>query len=53
MITTMKKFENPMLQVVSIVNNDIITESLGVHGTTTNTQLAPGQRGIDEWYEGF
>ena len=49
----MKKYNSPMLQVVGIVKNDIITESMEVYGTTTNTQLSPGQRGLDDWYEGY
>ena len=41
MITNMKKYENPMLQIVSINNNDIVTASpIGV-GNTPVTQ--PGQ----------
>ena len=28
----MKKYENPMLQIVSINKNDIIVTSLGPHG---------------------
>ena len=52
----MKKYENPMLQVISI-KHDIVTEStMGIYDGTINTSseiLAPGRRGFDEWYEGF
>ena len=52
----MKKFENPMLQMVSISKHDIITTS-GERGVInsgwTSEQGAPGQRGIDSWYEGY
>ena len=49
-----KYFENPMLQVVSIKNNDIVTASndaLNVHEAIySGTPLAPGR--FDIWYEG-
>ena len=51
----MKKYENPMLQVVSINKKDIIATSdriMNIEGTS-GTYLAPGQRGIDSWYEGY
>ena len=50
MITNMKKYENPMLQIVSINNNDIVTASpIGVgNNTVTNPgQIqAPGRKSI-------
>ena len=53
----MKKYENPMLQVVSIKKNDIITDSAPLDsGSQDNDKaLAPGQRGLDfnSWYEGY
>ena len=53
----MKKYENPMLQVVGIKNNDIITDSLGMRGDKTVDSasgiLAPGQRGMDDWDAGY
>ena len=50
-----KKYNSPMLQVVSIKNCDIVCTSPGYGGSTTavSGNLAPGQRGIDEWYEGY
>ena len=58
MITIMTKIYNsPMLQVVSIKKNDIVTGSgpFGSNGEYGNGVhiAAPGQRGIDEWYEGY
>ena len=55
----MKKYENPMLQVVSIKKNDIIatsgeeTATVGDNVTRESGILAPGQRGINSWYEGY
>lgn len=54
----MKTYNSPMLQVVSIKKNDIVTSSegaLNVHLTTdhSGTIYAPGQRGLDDWYEGY
>ena len=56
MINTMKKYENPMLQVVSIKKNDIIVTSGEPQPTSTeyvpgvsNPILAPGLR--DVWSE--
>ena len=53
----MKKYENPMLQVVSIKNNDILTNSpmsmRGNYDSNTVTIAAPGQRGLDDYYEGY
>ena len=53
----MKKYENPMLQVVSIKRNDIVTASesmtmFGDYNSSTMTIGAAGRR-IDEWYEGY
>ena len=49
-----KKYENPMLQVVSIKKNDIITDSLPVDPNASNTiDRAPGQRGLDDWDAGY
>lgn len=59
MITIMtKKYNSPMLQVVSIKNNDIVTASndaLGVHTDEvySGTPLAPGQRGVFDWDAGY
>ena len=55
----MKKFfEQPALEVVRMKNNDIVTTSpqtINVSNTLYegSTILAPGQRGIDSWYEGY
>ena len=54
----MKKYENPMLQVVSIKKSDIIatsTESVGMGSGTKATNLAdaPGMRGFDDWDAGY
>ena len=54
-----KKYNTPMLQVVSIKNNDIVCSSpqniqFGSNfGGDNSTILAPGQRGLDDWYEGY
>ena len=42
----MKKYENPMLQVVSISKNDIIVTSINTptNGMGNGTQLAPDRR---------
>ena len=58
----MKTYKSPMLQVVSIKNNDIVTAS-DPNVTLSNTQYsgltdgsgfsAPGQRGVFDWYEGY
>ncbi len=50
-----KKYDTPMLQVVSICKNDIIaTSTLNVDtSVSVSTQFAPGQRGLDDWYEGY
>ena len=51
-----KKYNSPMLQVVSIKNNDILTNSpmnvLGDYNSSTITIAAPGIRDVDTWYEG-
>ena len=54
----MKKYENPMLQVVSISKNDIIATSTGtlsVGGGTkaTSEADAPGMRSFDDWDAGY
>ena len=52
----MKKYENPMLQVVSINKSDIIVTSPGStkgeyhEGWET---LAPGMRGLDDYNAGY
>ena len=51
MILNMKKYEYPMLQVISIKNNDILTQS-GRFGDPTSTQLA-GDRFRDDWDAGY
>ena len=55
MIMNMKKYENPMLQVVSINKNDIIATSeqipVGVSGSANNAE-APGMRVFD-WDAGY
>ncbi len=54
-----KKYNSPMLQIVSISKKDIITTSdpnVILGGTYTgsgNNFCAPGQRGLDDWYEGY
>ena len=55
MIMIMKKiYENPMLQVVSIKKNDIITDSVPVDPNASNTtDRAPGQRGIFDPYDPY
>ena len=53
-----KKYNSPMLQVVSINQNDIIATStttlgIGASGSAINAE-APGLRNVfDEWYEGY
>ena len=59
----MKKYENPMLQVVSICKKDIIVTSPQIYGEEASNKggdgvglgFAPGQRGLDfnSWYEGY
>ena len=58
MITIMtKKYNSPMLQVVSIKKNDILTTStLTMYNTEYDSNkgsiLSAGRR-FDEWYEGY
>lgn len=52
----MKKYENPMLQVVSISANDVIATSLmrGDNLTSGTYEAgAPGQRGLNDWDAGY
>lgn len=53
----MKKYNNPMLQVVSINHNDIITGSetidFGSDYNGSDAILAPGRRGVDDWDAGY
>ena len=53
----MKKYVNPMLQIVCIKKNDIVTasEKLDVYLNTehTGSVYAPGQRGMDDWDAGY
>ena len=52
----MKKYENPMLQIVSINKNDIIATSstLGISSENySGAVYAPGQRGLDDWDAGY
>ena len=50
----MKKYNNPMLQVVSINKSDVIATSLNVTNEYNSTwsTLDAGRR-FDEWEEGF
>ena len=47
----MKKYENPMLQIISIKNNDILTQS-GRFGDPTSIQLG-ADRLRDDWDAGY
>ena len=50
----MKKiFAQPELTVVRMNNNDIVTLSLQGAYNGSAEILAPGQRGLDDWYEGY
>ena len=51
----MKKYENPMLQVVSINRNDIIaTSDVNFYINETNeANRAPGMRFFDDWDAGY
>ena len=52
----MKTYNSPMLQVVSINKNDIIVTSptLGISTENYNGAVyAPGQRNLDDYYEGY
>ena len=44
-----------MLQIVSISNNDVIATSMKITSEYNSTwsTLAPGQRDLDDWYEGY
>ena len=58
MITIMKTYNSPMLQVVSIKRSDIIatsdqTMTIYRNGTLSGGQLAPGQRDLDDYYEEY
>lgn len=56
MITIMKTYNRPMLQVVSIKKNDIVTASPFSYDNAWDgkgTLLAPGQRGLDDYYEEY
>lgn len=57
MTKIMKTYNSPMLQVVSIKNNDILTNSpmsmRGNYDSNTVTIAAPGQRGLDDWDAGY
>ena len=52
-----KKYNSPMLNVVSIKNNDIITDSqvvkFGEGAKSGGDACAPGQRGLDDWDAGY
>lgn len=52
-----KKYENPMLQIVSIKNNDIVATSGPGINTSSVVEVgnigAPGQRGLDDWDAGY
>ena len=56
MITIMNTYNSPMLQVVSIKSNDIVTASptsvVNEYDSNWKT-LAPGQRGLDDWDAGY
>ena len=55
----MKKYENPMLQVISIKRSNIIAtsgnETMNYRGDFGSgiTIAAPGMRGLDDYYEGY
>jgi hypothetical protein len=59
MITIMtKKYNSPMLQVVSIKKSDVIATStttlgIGASGSAINAEAAGRFRDFDEWYEGY
>ena len=49
-----KKYNSPMLQVVRMKNNDIVTISKTEEYDENYETLAPGQRNaFDSWYEGY
>ncbi|MBO7546114.1 MAG: hypothetical protein J6T19_05360 [Paludibacteraceae bacterium] len=47
-----KKYENPMLQIISIKNNDILTNSIPVSGETSSWGEA-ADRFRDSWDAGY
>lgn len=53
----MKTYNSPMLNVVSIKRNDIVTASDDINANiksgTTGSYFAPGQRGLDDWDAGY
>ena len=52
----MKKYENPMLAVVSIKNNDIVTSSPIVElssGSQDNSAALDAGRHFDDWDAGY
>ena len=53
MITIMKKYENPMLQVVGIKSNDIITMSPNDRQSTSGVNLGAGRFRDDNWDAGY
>jgi len=50
-----KKYNSPMLQIVSIRKKDIIATSTPALGGVFSgeTILAPGQRALDDWDAGY
>lgn len=56
-----KQYNTPMLQVVGINKKDIIVTSPKFTDQVAGTKggdasgfgFAPGQRGLDDWYEGY
>ena len=49
----MKKYENPMLQVVSISKNDIIVTSPNLTGTYDGGAVLDGGRRFDDFDAGY
>ena len=55
----MKKYENPMLQVVSVKKCDIVcTSPTAAFNPNANVESevnigAPGMRGLNDYYEGY
>ena len=52
----MKKYANPMLQIVCIKNNDIVTSSPIVElssGSQDNNVALDGGRRFDDWDAGY
>ena len=48
----MKQYIDAKMAIVSLQHNDIVTAS-GRFGNSTSTQLAPGMREFDDYYEGY